>query len=108
MLHVREDRNPVDDTRTRDPRSGRPHPELPESLAWLYDPAPEDRSAELSSPEPPSALDDGESPRADTEALPTLLPISAPPDEPTATAYPGPVRGLRGAFARLDESRAGG
>ena len=28
----------MDDTRTRDARAGRPRPELPESLAWLYDP----------------------------------------------------------------------
>ena len=29
----------MDDTRTRDARAGRPRPDLPESLAWLYDQA---------------------------------------------------------------------
>jgi uncharacterized protein (TIGR02679 family) len=65
----------VDDTRTREPHSGRPRPELPQSLAWLSEPAPETPSEGSSAGAPPSAAP----PSEDSEALPTLLPFSAPP-----------------------------
>jgi hypothetical protein len=97
---------PVDETRTRGPRADEPHPELPESLAWLYEPPPEERSRRRRSyaPGPPPTDIDSGAPR-DPEALPTLLPFSAPPEEPPPAAHRGPVRGLRRAFARFDESR---
>ncbi len=96
----------MDETRTRGPRADEPHPELPESLAWLYEPPPDERSRRRRSyaPGPPPTDIDPGAPR-DPEALPTLLPFSAPPEEPPPAAHRGPVRGLRRAFARFDESR---
>jgi uncharacterized protein (TIGR02679 family) len=93
----------VDDTRTRDSRSGPPRPELPQSLAWLYDPPPEELAPEDGAVEP---AEDSEPDAADDpEALPTLLPFATPAEEPAPDTYGGPVRGLRSAFARFEEAR---
>jgi hypothetical protein len=71
----------VDDTTTRDPRAGRARrPELPESLAWLSEPAPQPAP----SPAPPAASAKTEPEPvepADAQALPTLPPFSAPPTQ---------------------------
>ncbi len=77
----------MDDTRTRDARAGRPRPELPESLAWLYD-APADEQPPAAEPEPAAAAPPAPPrsaapapPASDPEALPTLLPFSAADDD---------------------------
>ena len=77
----------MDDTRTRDARAGRPRRDLPESLAWLYDQdgdeqelSREPRPYVPGAAVPPGPVTSGGQP-ADPEALPTLLPFSAPEAE---------------------------